>query len=332
MARFYGCLPKTHDALDYAFRAPAPYTGAFVDLAPGFPEVPYDQLQLGSCVPNGTAAAVDFARVKQGLKPLNRPSRLFIYFQGRVRGGYPIDQDSGLEIRDGFKVIAADGAPPETDWPYNIDQFTVKPAAVAYTDGAQDQAVKYGAVQPGDVDATVASGYPVVFGVTLYDSFESQAVDETGVVPVPGAGESQVGGHCMVIVSTPRSGKDIPGGNPALSYRKVRNSWGTSWGASGYCWVPLQVFDRWASDFWVVTAMEDPNGPTPPAPTPPGPAPFPGPTPGPAPSAVELAALALVGDPVTADWLTHHHVRETKHVAALVQAVAAAAAGSADAG
>ena len=44
-------------------------------------------------------------------------------------------------------------------------------------------------------------------------------------------------------------------------------------------------------------------------------------------------ALALVGDPVTVDWLTHHHVRETKHVAALqVRAVAAAAAGLADAG
>lgn len=322
MTRAYGCRARSHDSRDRRFRAPAPYTGAFVDLTLGFPEGPYDQGQLGSCVSNGTAAAVDFARVKQGLQPLDRPSRLFIYYQGRKRGGYPIDQDTGLEIRDGFKVIAADGAPPERDWPYDISQFAVQPPTQAYADGALDQAVAYGAVQPGDVDAAVASGYPVVFGIQLYESFESQAVEQSGIVPIPADSEQVVGGHCMVIVSTPKPGSEILGGDPTLQYRKVRNSWGTGWGIGGYCWMPLQMFDRWADDFWTVTLMEDPNAPVPP----PGPPPRPQPSPQPGPSALEMAVAALVTDQdVATIWAHRHHFGAAKVVAEHMLAILKAA-------
>src|SRR4051794_2830003 len=109
----YGRLPKTDDARDYLFRAPRPYTGGFVDLTDGFPEDPYDQGELGSCVSTGPAAILDYARARQGLPPLKRPSRLFVYYQGRVRGGYPLGEDTGLEVRDGLKVASKDGAPPE---------------------------------------------------------------------------------------------------------------------------------------------------------------------------------------------------------------------------
>lgn len=322
-ARAYGCLSKTDDARDYLFRVTAPWSGAFVDLTAGFPEAPYDQGQLGSCVSNGTAAAVDFARAKQGLAALNRPSRLFVYYQGRVRGGYPINQDSGLQIRDGFTVIAKDGAPAEdTDWPYDIARFAEKPPAQAYTDAALDQAVKFGSVAAGDIDATVASGYPVVFGVTLYESFESDAVARTGVVPMPAAGERQVGGHCMVIVSTRKPGAQIPGAVASLDYYRVRNSWGTSWGDGGYCWLPVQLVERCASDFWMVSAMEDPNGPTPP-----GPPPHPGPSPQPVPGALEAAAQRMVDDPAVTRWLSKGHDGDTRKVAAHVREIRQAAGG-----
>ena len=36
----------------------------------------------------------------------------------------------------------------------------------------------------------LASGYPFVFGFTVYESFESQQVAQTGIVPMPAAGES----------------------------------------------------------------------------------------------------------------------------------------------
>lgn len=259
----YGLLPTTPDPRDYRFRAAKPYTGGFVDLSDGIVQV-YDQGQLGSCVANGTSAAVDFARKKQGLAPVG-PSRLFIYYQGRVRGGYPVRQDTGLEIRDGFTVISKDGAPPETDWPYDISRFADKPPASAFTDGLDDQAVKFGQVADTDIDAAIAAGFPLVQGFTVMESFEDDSVASSGIVPMPEPGEQELGGHCTVIVSTPKDGKEI-GGKPGVLYRKHLNSWGTGWGQSGFYWAPVGFTGQYASDFWTVSAMEDGHivPPTPP--------------------------------------------------------------------
>jgi hypothetical protein len=70
-------------------------------------------------------------------------------------------------------------------------------------------------------------------------------------------------------VSTPKDGGQIPGGKVGLRYYKVRNSWGTSWGDGGYCYIPESVIKGAdADDFWALTTVTDPNGPTPPAPPP----------------------------------------------------------------
>lgn len=264
---WYGCLPSPPSPQDYRVTAPQQWDGtAFVDLAAQFPEDPYDQLQLGSCVPNGAAACADYARARSGLTPFRRPSRLFIYWQGRKRGGYPTGSDTGLQIRDGFQVLAKDGAPPEADWEYDITRFAEQPPAQAYTDAAHDEALIYGAVAPGDVDHVIASGLPVAFGFTVHSSFESEQVARTGIAPAPHFWETEVGGHCMVATSTLRRGRDIgPDAVARRWYRKCRNSWGVGWGLQGHVWVPESVFEHDASDYWAVTTMGDPAKPLAPA-------------------------------------------------------------------
>jgi C1A family cysteine protease len=262
----YGRLPHTRDHRDYLARPAAAYTGAYVDLEPGFPPV-WDQMTLGSCVAFGCCAALAYARTKMGLAAMD-PAQLFTYYAARDRGGYPTDQDTGLEIRDGFASLAHDGVPPSADWPYRIDRFAERPTTLAYTDGARDEAVIYGAVAPGDVDAMVASGYPVVIGFDVYSSFESAQTADTGVMAVPARGEQLLGGHCVVLCSTPKDGTEIRAGVPGTLYRRARNSWGTGWGDRGWFWFPVAAMVH-ASDFWQVQTVSAPDPPVPPPPVPP---------------------------------------------------------------
>ncbi|MGC2270214.1 MAG: hypothetical protein WA608_25755 [Candidatus Acidiferrales bacterium] len=44
----------------------------------------------------------------------------------------------------------------------------------------------------------LASGCPFVFGFTVYESFESPQVAQTGVAPMPAAGEKVLGGHAVL--------------------------------------------------------------------------------------------------------------------------------------
>ena len=113
---------------------------AAVDLRANCPPV-YDQGQLGSCTANAIAAAIEFDRKKQRLTDFV-PSRLFIYYNERVMEG-TVSSDLGAQIRDGIKSVNKIGAPPETDWPYDIAKFAQKPPTKAYTDAKLDRAIQY---------------------------------------------------------------------------------------------------------------------------------------------------------------------------------------------
>ena len=137
----YGWVPDIPDQRDHLYAAPVVHLAKLppkVDLRAQCPKVIYDQGQLGSCTGNAIACAIQFERLKQKLKPDFIPSRLFIYYNERAMEG-TVDQDSGAEIRDGIKSVAQLGAPPETDWPYQIDEFAAKPPAKAYADALRSE-------------------------------------------------------------------------------------------------------------------------------------------------------------------------------------------------
>ena len=92
----------------------------------------------------------------------------------------------------------------------------------------------------------LASGCPISFGFTVYESFESEAVAQNGIVPMPQPGERVLGGHAVVAVGY----KPIKG----QLYFECRNSWGESWGDHGYFWMPSAYVasPTLASDFWVI--------------------------------------------------------------------------------
>ncbi|HWY19121.1 MAG TPA: C1 family peptidase [Solirubrobacteraceae bacterium] len=214
----------------------------------------YDQGQLGSCTGNGVAAVLERTEIKQGDAPVT-PSRLFIYYNERVIEG-TVGQDSGAQIRDGIKVVASEGAPPEPIWPYDIARFAEKPSAEAYERARSYEAIQYLRVLPGEAGSPIRSpineGLPVVFGFSVPALFESATWrPATQYLPLPAAGEESIGGHCVVVVGWDFSLKKFP-----VNVFEIRNSWGPGWGDEGHFWMDA----RWlseptrglSSDFWVI--------------------------------------------------------------------------------
>jgi C1A family cysteine protease len=213
------------------------------DLTAQCPAV-YDQGQLGSCTANAIGAAFEFELLKQKL-PDFMPARLFIYYNERAIEG-TVASDSGAQIRDGIKSVAKQGVCPEPMWPYVIAKFKNKPSAGCYTEALKHRATLYQRLVPtlNQLRGCLASGYPFVFGFTVYDSFESPAVAKTGVVPMPAPGEASIGGHAVMAV----------GYDDGTQRFTVRNSWGPKWGLKGYFTIPYAYLTdtSLADDFWTI--------------------------------------------------------------------------------
>jgi C1A family cysteine protease len=246
----YGWVPDVPDNRDLLFSAPAAVTASLpphADLRAGCPDV-YDQGQLGSCTANAIGGAFEFDQKKQGLTDF-MPSRLFIYYNERTIEG-TVDSDSGAMIRDGMKTVNKLGVCPEKDWSYDIAKFRDKPSHHCYQEAATHQALVYRAVLQDlhQLQGCLASGYPIVFGFSVYESFESREVADSGIVALPKQGEQLLGGHAVLAVGYDDSDQTF----------WVRNSWGIGWGRAGYCKMPYSYLTSrgLASDFWVLSTVE----------------------------------------------------------------------------
>jgi C1A family cysteine protease len=252
----YGWKPDLPDQRDQLFAAAPGVLAALppkADLRPGCPAV-YDQGQLGSCTGNSIAGAVEFERMKQGLAQAGQhtPSRLFIYYNERVIEG-DVPQDNGAQIRDGVKSVSKVGVCFEDGpdgWPYDITKFATKPPAASFTAAAANKVVQYSRlVQVAQqLKGCLAAGSPFVFGFTVYESFEGQAVAASGVVPMPGSNEKVVGGHAVMAV----------GYDDDAQRFIVRNSWGPGWGMDGYFTIPYAYVtaSNLANDFWTIKMVQ----------------------------------------------------------------------------
>lgn len=218
-----------------------------INLRPAMPPI-RDQGNLGSCTGFAWDRVVSYQYLKQK-QPLFVTSPLFTYYNERRLEG-SVAEDAGSTIRDGVKALARWGAAPEALWPYNIARFRNTPPNEVYAAAARFQALVYQRV-PQTQQALcqqLMAGQPIAFGFTVYESFETDAVAQTGMVPMPKHGEAALGGHAVVLV-----GYDLP-----RRQFIVANSWGTGWARGGYFSLPFAYVlnPSLAGDFWVITKME----------------------------------------------------------------------------
>jgi len=152
---------------------------------------------------------------------------------------------AGCQIRDAVKVLVSKGAPPEEDWPYDISKFSVRPPAKATRDAKKEVVLKYERIAtPLEARACIASGNPYIVGFTLFESFESDEVAKTGMVPMPEPDEREIGGHCVL------------GFGYDETHDEYLNSWSSDWGDCGYFKVPRAYVEQYASDMWAIIACE----------------------------------------------------------------------------
>lgn len=221
---------------------------AHVDLRRQCPPI-YDQGLLNSCSAHALGAAVWFEALKRDVKPALRPSRLFVYYIERSIERQP-RCNVPVCLRDGHKALKRFGVCKESQWRYVIGKFSIRPPETCFKAAAAVQLTQYARVKRDlqHLKACLAGGYAITMGMSVYESFESRRVKRTGVVPMPEPHERLLGGHAVLVVGYR---------NESQSFI-VRNSWGTKWGRSGYCFLPydyLMSRKRYAWDFWTILEL-----------------------------------------------------------------------------
>lgn len=225
----------------------------------------YNQLALGSCTANAIGGVVQFDRMRQKLANADLvPSRLMLYYLEREMEN-TISSDAGAEIRDGIKAMAKTGtcfesvscpsSESERAWPYDIVRFAERPPPACYDSALRHQALKYARISPPQtltqMKGCLAQGNPFVFGFLVFESFMSDKVAKTGMVPMPSRAEiaaGPLGGHAVAAFGYDSKTKRF----------LVRNSWGEDWGDHGHCYMPNAYMTNsdLVSDLWQISAVE----------------------------------------------------------------------------
>ena len=247
--RKYMLKPDKVDSRDYLYSAKkVSALPEMVDLRPNDAEIIFDQLDLGSCTANAICALMSYLDKNYGSATKQmffHYSRLYLYWHERNLEG-TVGTDSGAYIRDGMKVLQQIGCAAEPLFPYVVNTFTHTPSQKAEDNAKLHKITEYHRLSLSDssqLKDSLASGYPVVLGIEVWDSFESAEVARTGIVPMPDKSkENLLGGHAILAMGYKHIGN--------TEYIICRNSWGTDWGDKGYFYLPMSFIGRYISDMW----------------------------------------------------------------------------------
>ena len=118
-------------------------------------------------------------------------SRLFIYYNARrkdkEKDNLPsIITDEGATITSTIDTLKERGACLEKNWPYIKTIVNLKPSGKSFKEAKESPSIE--ALQiPVDIyhmKSCLAQGFPFLFGLQLYASFDKAATNK-GVVPTP---------------------------------------------------------------------------------------------------------------------------------------------------
>jgi C1A family cysteine protease len=247
-----------YDPRDKVVRSKAVQLPPYSSLEEWTPSVA-DQGQLGACTAF-TAVEMTEMLIKKYWEwipnksvPADKVqlSQLFQYYNERVIEG-DTSEDNGADSRTMMQTAVGTGFCLDSLWPYHVSKFAEQPPAECYSSIHVKPGAYHRVLDLETAKSVIYSGYPVSIGVTLYESFQSEEVANTGLVPMPGPNEQIDGGHEMWLFAYSDT-KVVCGQTGAF---KVRNHWSRDWGEQGNCWMPYSYIgnaqlcpDKWTLHF-----------------------------------------------------------------------------------
>jgi hypothetical protein len=172
---------------------------------------------------------------------------MFIYANARLLDGTSLSEDAGTTLRSTFKSIYKCRVLDESKYTYNQKNLTHKPPALDYTIALSHKKFIYLAVPQtlNAIQQCLAQGFPISFGIEVYDSFMETSCISTGIIPMPNMEkESLQGGHAILLVGYDNKDKTF----------LFLNSWGRVGlpNKPGYFKIPYAyvLSPDLSSDFW----------------------------------------------------------------------------------
>jgi C1A family cysteine protease len=204
-----------------------------------------DQGDEGSCTGHAGSSDVELIfRKYRNEAPILSPG--FVYAQELIaEGTFP--EDDGAMPRTICQVLSEFGVAEASVDPYIPGQIS-KPSADAVKNALLYKLGGYHRLA-GLPDVLSCLGnetpWPVLVGFAVYESFESDEVANTGVMPVPNVNKEEfLGGHEVLAIGYDSSKHAL----------LCQNSWGDSWGERGHFWMPYAAVadQNICSDLWII--------------------------------------------------------------------------------
>ena len=143
-----------------------------------------------------------------------------------------LGEDSVGQLRSVLKVLNSSGVCLQTEDAYNPAAAWTPPTPEQDAEAARFEAGGYHRLSTvDDMRSCLGSSYVILVGFAMYASFEKDNWLESGMMPIPAAGEAILGGHAVLFF----------GYDDQRQAFRVRNSWGSNWCQRGNFWFPYRA-------------------------------------------------------------------------------------------
>jgi hypothetical protein len=229
-----------------------------------------DQGNFPTCTAHVVVGVLELLQKRLSNRPFRDLSRGFLHRRTADRSEGILACDAELTLERVFDTLKVLGVPFESAWPYQ-DPCGDKPSNIEiwtmlwkYTCGGSyrldsDEYADPNPPQsrPGIIKRHIDNGQPVTVVIPSYSGSPLDAVGATGYVPMPAGPPTPPIDYMHSLLIIGYDDLRGPNGRDGTGAFEIRNSFGTSWGDSGYGWLPYgYVTGNLAEDFWSVLPEE----------------------------------------------------------------------------